>query len=323
MTSKPNDGDRAWRLTSIGAYMLCSSVMLIANKLTIHHIPTPSCVFAFQLAASVGFILSLRALSWLSVDRFTLSRVKTFLPYIGAFTLSVYCNGKALEHSNVETVIVFRSCTPMFVSVIDWLLLGRELPSRRSVASLACVAAGATGYVFADSEFKFRGFRAYGWVTLYTAAIVFEMTYGKQILGKVDFQTPVWGAVLYTNALGLLPMLAIAIFSGEASRLTELEVTDAAALWLLMSSMVGVGIGWSGWNCRNVLSAAAYTLVGVTCKLLTVLLSVTLLDKHASPAGICSLSVCLGAGMAYQQAPLRQGDDAEKSNSSSIETVTV
>lgn len=56
--------------------------------------------------------------------------------------LGVYCNMRALAHSNVETVIIFRSCTPLAVSLCDWLFLGRELPAPRSLAALLTIAAG-------------------------------------------------------------------------------------------------------------------------------------------------------------------------------------
>jgi len=49
---------------------------------------------------------------------------------------------RALEISNIETVIIFRSCTPIAVSVCDHLFLGRELPSRRSSLALLIIAAG-------------------------------------------------------------------------------------------------------------------------------------------------------------------------------------
>ena len=49
---------------------------------------------------------------------------------------------RALERSNVETVIIFRSCTPLAVALCDWIFLGRELPSKRSLLALLTIAAG-------------------------------------------------------------------------------------------------------------------------------------------------------------------------------------
>jgi len=67
---------------------------------------------------------------------------QAYLIYTVAFVLGVYCNMRALENSNVETVIIFRSCTPIAVAVCDFLFMGRELPSKKSSFSLFVIAAG-------------------------------------------------------------------------------------------------------------------------------------------------------------------------------------
>ena len=76
-------------------------------------------------------------------------------------------------------------------------------------------------------------------------------------------------------------------------------------------------------------SATTYTLVGVVNKFLTILLNVFLWDKHASWFGLLCVSVCLLAGVFYQQAPKRgssslpyvavstKSDDDSSSSSSS------
>ena len=53
---------------------------------------------------------------------------------------------KALQLSNVETVIVFRACTPLCVSFLDYYFLNRNFPSRRSILSLSLICIGAYGY---------------------------------------------------------------------------------------------------------------------------------------------------------------------------------
>jgi len=42
-----------------------------------------------------------------------------------------------------------------------------------------------------------------------------------------------------------------------------------------LSCIVGIAIGYSGWWCRDLISATSYTLVGVINKLLTVTVSVS------------------------------------------------
>ncbi|CAK0794150.1 unnamed protein product [Prorocentrum cordatum] len=186
------------------------------------------------------------------------------------------------------------------------MLLGRELPSMRSWLVLLGLVVGVIGYVSADSEFGVMGISAYKWVCLNLAGIVFEMTYGKKLISGVQFKSPVWGATFYTNALALLPMIATAISTGEVDRVTSTEIDLVSACWLVVSCIIGLGISWSGWNCRSKVSATAYTLLGVVCKLVSVLLNVLIWDKHASPKGLFFLLVCLACSAAYEQAPLRK-----------------
>merc|ERR1712039_832138 len=53
-------------------------------------------------------------------------------------------------------------------------------------------------------------------------------------------------------------------------------------------------------------TATAYTLLGVVCKLISVVLNVLIWDKHATPTGLCMLMLCMSCSAFYQQAPLRQ-----------------
>lgn len=292
-------------LLSIVLYAFFSSVMLIINKVAINFIPLPACVFFVQFATTVIIIVTLRALSVIRADELSFTRVRQFVPYVTSFVMSIYCNGKVLQYANVETLITFRSCTPLCVSVLDWLFLGRELPSRRSLAALLGVVVGAVGYVLCDSEFRLHGLSAYGWVFVYLSGNIFEMTYGKFVLARAKFEAPVWGSVLYTNALALGPMSLVGLASGELQQLPSLRPDARGVLALVLCCVAGVGISWSGWNCREKTAATTYTLLGVSCKLISVLLNMLIWDKHASPAGIAWLAVCLLSSSLYKQAPCR------------------
>lgn len=283
--------------------------MLVANKVAITYVTVPGLVVCAQFSAAVVFIFVRSIVTQSKMEPFTFERIVLFLPYVASMSFGIFSNVKSLQFSNVETVIVFRSCTPLCVSILDWLFLGRELPNRRSSFSLIIVCLGAFGYVMADSEFKLNGFGAYTWVSIYFVAIVCEMTYGKRVMSKLKFDSPVWGSVLYTNLLCLPPMFAMATWNAETSILQELINEDKISAWgiaiVVLTCVIGVGISWAGWNCREKISATAFTLLGVTCKFMTVILNVIIWDKHASAAGLTFLSICIGASAFYQQAPMR------------------
>lgn len=291
--------------TSVVYYGACSSVMLVVNKVTLSLIPLPGLVFVIQFLTTVAVVLGGKVSGHILVDDISRAKAAKFAPYVFIFVAALYCNGKVLQHSNIETLIVFRAASPLFVGVLDYVFLGREFPGFQSTVSLLGLLAGSVGYVLCDSEFQMHGIGAYAWVSAYVIVIVFEMTFAKHTIMNVEFDSPIWGSVLYNNALASPLMLVLALGTGEASTLSSFTFSTFGLAMLLLCSVLGVGMNWSGWNCRNQLSAASYTLLGVVCKIFSVLLNICLWDKHASTRGILWLGVCLFSSSIYKQAPLR------------------
>ena len=152
---------------------------------------------------------------------------------------------KALAVSNVETVIVFRACTPIAVSIIEYTFMNRELPSIRSGISLSIVAIGAIVYCLSDSQLSLNGLSSYTWVIIYFFLITLEMTYGKTLTSSVQMDS-VWGPVLYCNSLSILPMFALAYFQGDLENSMDL-LTDLplnGILILFFSCIAGTIIGY-------------------------------------------------------------------------------
>ena len=59
------------------------------------------------------------------------------------------------------------------------------------------------------------------------------------------------------------------------------------------------------------ITASAYTVVGVMNKMLTVTVNVLIWDKHASKEGLGFLFFCLAAAYFYKQAPMRSTSTEE------------
>lgn len=290
---------------AILGYSLCSSTLLLANKLAIEYLPVPSVVSFIQIIASAVTVFALKMFGT-QVDDFEWDKVKAYAMYIVAFVSAIYANMQALQYSNVETVIVFRACSPIAVSIIEYFFMDRAWPNLRSSISLGLVAFGALVYCTSDSQFALQGLGAYTWVIIYFFLITFEMTYGKQLTSSVKMAS-VWGPVLYCNALAAMPMFLLGYTAGDYEGIYEklVELPANGVVVLLFSCLTGCLIGYTGWLCRSMVSATTYTLVGVVNKFLTVLLNVMIWDKHASMLGLCSVVLCLLAGVFYQQAPRR------------------
>tara|TARA_B110000208_G_scaffold155451_1_gene188383 strand:- start:163 stop:864 length:702 start_codon:yes stop_codon:yes gene_type:complete len=215
----------------------------------------------------------------------------------------------ALNTASVETVIVFRAMSPLFVCIMEYLFLGRAAPSLRSFGALILIIIGACGYVGTDAAFATQGMSAYSWAAIYLGLLCLQMTYGKQIMKSVDMKS-LWGPVLYANTLGVAPSLFIGIATGEYSGVTMESFaplfTARPFIALLGSCCLGVAISWAGFNCRNLLSATQYTLLGVMNKILTIVANLFLFEDHASMYGIAALGLCICGGILYKQAPMRE-----------------
>jgi len=282
------------------AYSICSSMMLVINKLAMRSFPIPAIVNLFQLITCTIFVYAIGFV--VKIDHLEMDKVKPYALYVVAFACGIYANMRALELSNVETIIVFRAATPMCVAVIEYLFLNRELPNSKSCSALAVIMVGAAFYVYND--FEIASANAYIWVMAWYLLLCFQMTYGKMLLKNIKLDT-VWGPVLYTNILSVPPTIVLGMVLGDFAKYEPELVEESATLWVGLSCVFGIAIGYCGWAARDMVSATTYTLVGVVNKLISIGVSVTFINKNASATSIAALLVCLIASTQYSQPPER------------------
>lgn len=288
----------AW---AIGAYACCSASLLVINKVAVSAIPSASFVLICQFAASVAAVLGLSITGVLdNVEPLSWSKIKPFMGISLLFCACLWTNVKALEYANVETVIVFRAMSPIAVALCDWWFLGQSLPSTRSWLSLAVIVLGAILYVVTDDGFQVK---AYMWVMMYFVSITAEMVYVKFVVESLEMTT--WGRVYYNNVLSIPPTLMLGLAFGEFDELSSLEWNSGQVGAVLLSCVVGVGISYAGFNLRKMVTATSFTVIGVLCKIASVLLNIFIWDKHANAIGITALCICIFAGTFYQQSGKR------------------
>jgi GDP-mannose transporter len=212
--------------------------------MAIVHIPVPSVVSFIQIISSTVAVLVIKYLG-VHVDELEWEKVKAYSVYIIAFVTAIYANMQALASSNVETVIVFRACSPIAVCLVEYFFMDRAWPSLRSMLSLGTVALGALFYCISDSNFALNGLSAYTWVMIYFICITFEMTYGKKLTSSVSMAS-VWGPVLYCNLLAAFPMFMLGYLSGDYENIGDklVQVNSTGLYILLFSCIAGTLIGY-------------------------------------------------------------------------------
>lgn len=262
-------------------YAFCSSTMLVINKVAVHHVPAPTFVLFSQLAFSAAAVWVLDLLRVVEADKLEWHKARNFIVLVGGFLCCLFANIKVLQHANVETFITFRSSTPLIMAACDYVFLGRAWPNGRSIACLLVLLAGSAGYVMVDASFKVT---AYLWLAAWYFFFVFDTVYVKHTIETVKMTS--WGRVFYTNFLSLFPLAIVLPTLGEHQHLS-LVTWDTPTLFSLgLSCVVGLGMSHASFLLRDAVSATAFTIVGIVCKLITVIINLMIWDKHASPAGI-------------------------------------
>lgn len=213
-----------------------------------------------------------------------------------------------MQFANVETFIVFRASTPLLIGIAEWAFMGRELPTPRSLFAMLALIGGAFVYVSTDAHFVVTG---YVWVAIWYAIFCFDQLYIKHAVDTVKMRSN-WGRVFYTNLWASL-MLAVMTAALEPTILSSMEWTFKPVAALTASCLAGVAMSYFAFLCRAAISATSFTVVGNVCKILTVLINVSIWDKHASPIGLGALLACLAAAAAYQQSPKRPSGVATES----------
>ena len=286
---------------AVGGYMLCSATLLISNKYAVHKLPAPSFVLFSQLAGTALVVKAAEAMGYIKCDRLERDKAIRFFPVALIFVSTIFLNMKALQHTNVETFMVFRFSTPMCISVADYLFLGRQLPSRRSWACLAAILLGSFGYASTDSAFEVRG---YTFCALWYCMFCLDQVYLKHVTNTVKMDST-WGRVYYSNLLAAVPL--VFTFAGDRTELEAVrDMSPSGLAALLLSVVLGASMSYFAWSARSLLSATSFTVVGNVCKLLTIMINISIWDKHASLPGIVCLLFCLGAAYFYKQAPMKK-----------------
>lgn len=312
---------------------------------------------ALQFSVSALFVfISARLFYCIECEKLQWKKVYSFLPAVVLFYVSIFCNTKLLQYATVDTFIVFRSVTPLFVLPLETFFItnndtnNKKGPSLNTYLSLVFIAASAISYVFVE-----RGgitLTSYFWGSMYLIAITADMVVVKKVVSAVKLSS--WGLVYYNNLLALMFFPVGALFTQQPRSNSSTEVrtgtleiiaelftlkngiendysSDAytvtsslTSIWnsvffpVAVSCVFGVMISFFAMACRKELSATTFTVLGVVNKIGTVVINYTVWQFHASPLGLIFLLACIMGGVMYQQSVKLDSSSNDKGNHSSM-----
>lgn len=252
-------------LFAVVGFGACSSLMLIVNKLVVHLFPAPSFILLAQCVSTFVAVKTLGLCGVIEVDDLECGKARSFFLVAAISLLCLLTNIKTLQYCNVETFIAFRCSTSLVVCVCEWLCLGRELPSPRSVAAIVCMLSGTAAYAATDAAFVVRG---YVWAGTWYVAFCFNQLYIKHIVDTTVMKSN-WGRVYYTNLLSSVLLCLITPLTDMDALTHVVQSSDldaAAAAALVGSCILGTGISYFAFLCRSMVSATSFNIIGDVCR---------------------------------------------------------
>lgn len=284
------------------AYAFCSSTLLILNKVALQTINSGTfllllqCVFTCMALGTLdhfGFTSAISPLEAAERERFTV--------VVALFVTTLFANMKCLQLANVDTVICIRMTCPLLVSLLDYLFLGRELPTRTSTLALVATCVSFASFLLVEQN---SSWITIFWLSFWYCAMVFETVFVKFVVSDSSLSTAAQS--FYQNLLAI-PVLTVIWFSTEipTSVFEQISLSTSEFSLVLSTCILGLGMSYLSFAVRERVSATSFSMLGNTCKLITILTNYLLWEKHATGVGTFAVLFCLASSTFYRQAPLR------------------
>jgi len=276
-------------------FSAAGATLMVVNKLCVRHLPLPSLLCSLQLGVSAG-VAAVMVRS--EGATFELRKAQPLVLFVGLFACTLYTSMVALQVASIEMVLVMRACCPVLVAVLESICLGARPPSLRGGLSLAMLFACALAYVGMHTYTGALGMTlaTFAWLAAYLTFDVTSVLVGKSIAHGESMG--VWERVLYTNVMGVPPLLGMAALTGEtaeAPRFWAAHAQGDAALFALVggSCALGLAISYFGWRTRSLLGASSFATLSFINKLITLLLGVFIFQRHETLPSMALVLLCL------------------------------
>jgi len=305
------------------AYSCCSICMMLLNK-TISsegaRIPL-SCVMLVQNLATLILIHVFDAClsdatkgMWkMRMPPFQLKTALLWLPVNIIFLLMLFSGFKSLQLVTVSLVSVCKNVTNVFTTMGDRLLFEEPVSQPIIFALFLMVLAAYLGASdeLSDSKGNFE-FWAALWISINCLS---TSAYGLQIkMSQRQTKLKPYGCTYY-NALVATPLTFFwTILSGDMSEciVNIPDMDQKFFISVILSSIIGFGIGFSVFWCISATSPTTYAMVGAANKIPLSLLGILLFGEPVTKERVSFISIGLAAGIIYARAKALLKDEKEK-----------
>jgi GDP-mannose transporter len=187
------------------------------------------------------------------------------------------------------------------MSVIDYIFLGREMPSARSFLCLSGISSSTLIFVYLDRSLDANNLV---WIAAWYTSVILDAALMKHAFNRLKLNT--WSRMLYCNAIGIVPTGAMMIkdFSMGHQQLFAAGAMDTA-MAVGLSCLMGLALTFSAFEARSALSGTRFVVLGNICKLLSILVNWAIWNLHAGLPGLLAIGTGVICGAMYQEPKLK------------------
>lgn len=282
------------------AYALASSGVTIMNKVVFSHahFHFPWFTLAFQNLVSVCLICIANLLGFTRSGTLSAPLARSMPFPILFFVLFIFTNAQSLRYVNLPVLTVWKSLGPMFVTLFERLYFGDSF-STQVYTSMLLIVLSAFVTAINDLEYSVVG---YFWAAMNVLANVAYLA-SLRIFLK-DPNIPALDKTFHSNLLSIIPILPMALISGEFSHVFNAlaERSTGFKLAYFASGFLTTAVCATAFWTISVTNGSTLSFIGGFNKVPIILLSLFLFDMHISIAGWIGVTLGVLAGIVFVKA---------------------
>lgn len=289
----------------VAGHAICASGLLVVNKWALKAFPFVWTLTTIQFVFAAIATYVAGKLGLIEVDALEIDKLRRFFPAAGMFFITITAGNAVVGVSNVDTFIVMRSVVPIPCAILESIVLKEPCPAPASWMGLLLILLGASVFCAVNQGVIVE---SVAWVLLYITLMPLDGVLIKHLV-QASGLSP-WGLVLYNNVCAVIPGIPFSILIEMRRSETREKMLEAIAgsegpetlFAIAMTCLSGLAISYFQLNVRKVISSTAFMVLGVSNKLLSVLLNqFSKLDTNSSLYSVGSVLLSIFGAIFFQQ----------------------
>jgi len=274
-----------------GLYVLASLAMNVLNKKAAKAFEATCLLVIIQMLVSVVVIICME------YDKMKMDKWADFMKWLVvpfAFAGMLGTSMFAFKEASLTTILIMRNILPILTFGFEKALFNQpESMCWKVVTSLVVTLAGSVLYGFVDISATNLG----KMLILVNCAftIVDRLVQAHLLKGNKDFSISISMCMLLNNGLGIVPMFALAIATGEIGHWGHSLTSADRSTWFLvvMSGLCGASLGYVGLRTQQLVSGTTVLVMQNFNKLLVISIGMGIFHEHLTPMSLLGCLISL------------------------------